>query len=135
MDIQQLKETPDYSALAEQQKAWIVAYIQNDRDATKAAEIAYPKAKNFKQIGYQNLHNPRLDRLIRLYYAIDPEDGHATKEEVLRILSQQIRAKGKDTLGAIKTYVQLKGWDAKDPDNPPVDPEEQIRQAVKELEQ
>lgn len=135
MDIQTLRENPDYSALAEQQKVWLVSYIQSDRDATKAAQEAYPNAKSHKQIGYQNLHNPRLDRLIRLYYAIDPEDGHATKEEVLRILSQQIRAKGKDTLGAIKTYVQLKGWGKDDPDNPPVDPEEQIRQAVKELEQ
>jgi len=128
--LDSLKIHPAFIALSEKQRSFVVAYIENGQDRNKASELVCADTKDPVASGYQIYRNPRVRRVLNIYY--DVKDEQLGKADFLILLSNSIRDGGKDQLKAMQLYAEMKGW----LDNPePEDEPEAPKDYTKELDE
>ena len=83
--LSEAERTELWHSLTELQQRWVVCWLENNFNATQAAKDAGYKAKNdrnFRKIGYENRHHPKIRRLCSASM-----ERHMSIEEALMRLS------------------------------------------------
>jgi hypothetical protein len=140
--------------MTDKQKAFVVAYIENDGNKTEAAKVAFnPGSEKAAQtLGSRMLRKYGIRMLLAEYYGHDVQTAHVSRGELLSLISKRLRKAATDGLmrefnQLAGLYAEVKGWKApstggrknvKPPEEPDVltgDEQEDVMKLVYKLEQ